>query len=64
MDCVVLEAFDYADQPGTVESIGVVPYRLEPAMYDLVEQSDLTVPYRSCIHRTVHVSYGLGYEQA
>ena len=60
----MLGAFDYADQPGILESIGVIPYRLEPAICDLVEQSDLIAPYRSCIHRTVHLSYGLAYEQA
>ena len=33
-------------------------------MCHLVEQSDLVVPYRTCIHRTVHLSYGLGFGQA
>jgi hypothetical protein len=60
----VLDVFDYADQSGILETIGVVPYRLEPAICDLVEQSDLIVLYRTGIHRTVHLSYGLAYEQA
>ena len=64
MDCDVLDVFDYADQSGILENIGTVPYRLESAICDLVEQSDLIVLYRTCIHRTVHLSYGLAYEQA
>jgi hypothetical protein len=64
MDCDVLDVFDDADQSGILENIGVAPYRLEPAICDLVEQSDLIAPYRTCIHRTVHLSYGLAYEQA
>jgi len=60
----VSEAFDYADQSGILESIEVVPYRLEPAIYDVVEQSDLIVRYRACIHQTVHLSYGSACEQA
>lgn len=64
MDCDRLDVCDYADLSGEPENIGVAPYRLEPAICDLVEQSDLIVPYRTCIHRTVHLSYGLAYEQA
>ena len=45
-------------------SPGVDPYRLKPAMYNLVVQNALIVTYRTCIHRTVHVPYGLGFEQA
>ncbi len=45
-------------------SPGADPYRLKPAMYDLVVQNVLIVTYRTCIHRTVDVPYGLGFEQA
>ncbi len=33
-------------------------------MYELVVQNVLIVTYRTCIHRTVDVPYGLGFEQA
>ena len=64
MDCKVLEAPDYAGRPGIQESPGDVPYRLGPAMQDLVEQNDVIGAYRTCIHWTVQVPYGWGGEQA
>jgi hypothetical protein len=45
-------------------SPGVDPYRLKPAMNDFAVQNNLIVTCRTCIHRTVDVPYGLGFEQA
>jgi|SoimicMinimDraft_4_1059732.scaffolds.fasta_scaffold141445_1 hypothetical protein len=55
MDGNVLEAAHYAGRPGIRESPGAFPYRLQPAMCDLVEQSDLIGAYLTCVHWTVYV---------
>jgi len=57
MGCNVLEATNYPGQPGILESPGVVPHCLEPAMHDLVEHNPLIGAYRTFNHWTVDVSY-------